>query len=67
MGGLCCTGLQEGGKDEIIEKLLSLGFDIDSTSNDGITPLMVLACHDTKRIKSDFKRHVNNGWGVQMT
>ena len=46
MGGLCCTGLQEGGKDEIIEKLISLGFDIDSTSNDGITPLMVLACHD---------------------
>ena len=34
----------EGGNDVIIEKLLSLGLDIDSRSSDGATPLMTAAC-----------------------
>ncbi|XP_068735681.1 uncharacterized protein [Montipora capricornis] len=33
----------QGGNDVIIDKLLSLGFDIDSRSSDGATPLMIAA------------------------
>ena len=35
-----------GGNDIIIEKLLSLGLDLDSRSSDGETPLMIAACED---------------------
>ena len=35
----------EGGNDEIVEKLLSLGLDIDSKDNNDRTPLMVATSH----------------------
>ena len=33
----------EGGNTSIIIKLLSLGLDVDSRNNDGVTPLMTAA------------------------
>ena len=59
----------QGGNEVIIEKLLSLGLDIDSRSSDGATPLMIAAYHGRldafsvliKR-KSDPSLTDNNGW-----
>ena len=36
----------EGGNTSIIIKLLSLGLDVDSRNNDGVTPLMTAAIND---------------------
>ena len=59
----------QGGNDVIIEKLLSLGLDIDSRSSDGRTPLMIACCEgrlDAFSVlierKSDPTLKSNNGW-----
>ena len=58
-----------GGNDVIIEKLLSLGLDIDSRRSDGATPLMIAACEGRSDAfsvlierKSDRTLKDNNGW-----
>ena len=59
----------KGGNNVIIEKLLSLGFDIDSRRSDGATPLMIAACRgrlDAFSVlierKSDPTLKNNDGW-----
>ena len=40
----------EGGNTSIINELLSLGLDIDSRRNNGVTPLMTAAMEDKKML-----------------
>ena len=49
---------EQGGNTSIINKLLSLGLDVDSRNNAGATPLMVAAYCDKQNA---FKMLIQNG------
>ena len=40
---------RQGGNTSIIMKVLSISLDVDSSNNDGVTPMMTKALNDQKK------------------
>ena len=57
----------EGGNTSIINELLSLGLDIDSRRNNGVTPLMTAAMEDKKMpFRFCYKRVLIHLWNTTV-